>query len=345
MRLGLVARCDNTGLGNQSLELAQMLDPSSIFIINSITFQRFNRQYPERYKKYKTTVSQGMLTNRQVMHFINYVDVALSCETFYNNDFVDIARGKGKKTILQYNFEFLDNLSDKKRSLPDILLAPSMWRIDEVKERFGKDSIVEYLPPPTNIEQFDSNKKINMKRHNRLLHIAGKTTYMDRNGTDTVFEMLKYSKANYELVIKSQSPIDIKYQDKRLRIETGDIKSHYQMYENFDALLLPRRYAGLCLPMNEALASGIPVFMTNISPNNFILPPNWLANSSKIDEFMARTNIEVYEADAKHLAETIDNYFNEDNMLSQKELAFDIAYNQFSPKILKDKYLNIINKL
>ena len=29
---------------------------------------------------------------------------------------------------------------------------------------------------------------------------------------------------------------------------------------------MPRRYGGLCLPMNEALTSGLPVIMSNQSP-------------------------------------------------------------------------------
>lgn len=37
-------------------------------------------------------------------------------------------------------------------------------------------------------------------------------------------------------------------------------------------MILPRKYAGLCLPMNEALMSGLPVIMTDIEPNNVILP-------------------------------------------------------------------------
>ena len=60
------------------------------------------------------------------------------------------------------------------------------------------------------------------------------------------------------------------------------------MYSGFDAMVLPRRYAGLCLPMNEALMSALPVFMTNISPNNAILPPKWLAESKQIDTFRTK---------------------------------------------------------
>jgi DNA polymerase I-like protein with 3'-5' exonuclease and polymerase domains len=33
--------------------------------------------------------------------------------------------------------------------------------------------------------------------------------------------------------------------------------------------------------MNEALLSGLPVIMTDVSPNNTILPPEWLVEATK----------------------------------------------------------------
>ena len=35
MRLGIIARSDNTGLGNQTRELVNMLNPNKILLINS----------------------------------------------------------------------------------------------------------------------------------------------------------------------------------------------------------------------------------------------------------------------------------------------------------------------
>ena len=46
MRLGIIARSDNTGLGNQTRELVDMLKPDKILLINSSFFNQ-NRQHPE----------------------------------------------------------------------------------------------------------------------------------------------------------------------------------------------------------------------------------------------------------------------------------------------------------
>jgi hypothetical protein len=93
--------------------------------------------------------------------------------------------------------------------------------------------------------------------------------------------------------------------------------------------------------MNEALLSGLPVFMTDISPNNTVLPKEWLVKSSKIDQFRARTLIDVYEANPKMLAKLIDDYVISDKH-EQKQKAFEIGYNNFSVDVLKNKYLKIL---
>ena len=40
MRLGIIARSDNTGLGNQTRELVNMLNPDKIMLINSRFFNQ-----------------------------------------------------------------------------------------------------------------------------------------------------------------------------------------------------------------------------------------------------------------------------------------------------------------
>ena len=44
MRLGIIARSDNTGLGNQTMELVKMLNPDKILLINSQFFNN-NKQH------------------------------------------------------------------------------------------------------------------------------------------------------------------------------------------------------------------------------------------------------------------------------------------------------------
>jgi glycosyltransferase involved in cell wall biosynthesis len=344
MRLGIIARCDNTGLGNQTKELVDMLNPDKILLIDSSFFNN-NKQHPEWYDKYNVIKTlRGMPRTKEVLSFLENIDVVISCETFYHIDLISLARQKGIKTILQYNYELFGNMSNPEWLLPDVLLAPSPWNIEIVKERFGSKTKIVHLPPPTNTSLFDSVRKNNLsKTHNRILHVTGKKAAKDRNGTDTVIEMLKYSKADYELVITTQNPLEFNVKDKRLNIVKSNVQDRSDLYNGFDAMVLPRRYAGLCLPMNEALISGIPVFMTNISPNNEILPQEWLVDSTKISKFNTKTMVNIYEAYPDKLAKLIDNYVTNDK-IKIKEKAVKIGFNNFSVDSLKDKWLNIINE-
>ena len=345
MRLGIIARSDNTGLGNQTMELVKMLNPDKILLINSQFFNN-NKQHPEWYKDYNVIETRkGMPRTNEVVSFLENIDVVISCETFYHLELVDLAKAKGIKTILQYNYELFGNLVHPEWTLPDVFLAPSSWNLDPVMEKFGNKTKVMHLPPPTDHTLFNQAKEINLlKDHKRILHIAGKKAAKDRNGTDSLLVMIKYSKGDYELVIKSQTPLNLICKDSRVKIEVGNPDNRQDMYSGFDAMVLPRRYAGLCLPMNEALMSALPVFMTDISPNNAVLPHKWLAESKKIDTFRTKSMVDVYDVKPDKLANIIDKYVGNNRKTEIKETAVKIGLDNFSVDNLKQKYLDIINE-
>lgn len=348
MRLGIIARSDKTGLGNQTYELTKMLNPDKVLLINSSHFNQ-NQQFPELYSDYNVTeTSRGFPTDKEVAAFLQDLDAVLSCETFYSTTLIDLAKKMGIKTLLQYNFEFLDNLRHADWPLPDVLIAPTLWNFDTVFDMFSNRCEVIYLPPPTSADKFEASREANMASggHSRILHIAGKIADADRNGTNTVMEMLKYSSSDYELVIKVQNPERLEdiSRDPRLTIDNSNPDNSADLYSGFDAMVLPRRYAGLCLPMNEAMMSGLPVFMTDISPNNLLLPKDWLVQSKQISKIKTRTVLPVYEANPRILAELVDNFINDKNKIRDKEKAYVLAQELFSVQSLKDRYLSLINK-
>jgi hypothetical protein len=341
MRIGLIARSDNSGLGNQTRELAYMLNPSKVLLIDSYSFNR-NKQNPEWYKDYNVTTNSGFVSNRVAIEFLKDLDVVISCEIFYNKNFPVLAKQNGVKSVLQYNYEFLDNLQNPELPLPDVLLSPSKWGIEDVLEKFGNSCRVVHLPPPTDHKMFENARKLNLKSTRKLLHIAGKVAIKDRNGTDTVIEMMRHSKADFTLEIKSQGEMNYSIDDNRIKIITDNVENQEDLYSGYDAMVMPRRYAGLCLPMNESLLCGLPVFMTDISPNNQVLPSDWLVASHRIDELMTRTMLDVYSADPIELAAKIDAYMSGDQTEAKKK-AFDIGYSNFSQEALRQSYLDIFS--
>jgi hypothetical protein len=339
MKLGIIARSDNTGLGNQTRELVNLLNPYKILLIDSSHFNQ-NQQHPEWYDEpLVTTTEFGFATDQEVESFVSGLDAVLSCETFYNNKFVQIAKRHGVKTYLQYNYEFLDYLQKPQMPLPDVLIAPSTWNLDEIKNRFGGKSEVVHLPPPTNSNRFKNAKEINLSQnHDRVLHIAGKAAAEDRNGTQTVIDMMKHSKGDFLLDIRTQTEIKLPIRDSRINLIYDNVERHEDLYSGYDAMILPRRYAGLCLPMNEALLSALPVFMTDISPNNDVLPQKWLASSKKIGELMTRTKLNVYSADPIILAKLLDSHMGLPDRLPEKLSALTIGTSRFCSSTLAAKY-------
>jgi len=348
MRLGIIARSDNTGLGNQTRELVKMLNPEKILLIDSSFFNK-NIQHPNWYDNYNyETTRLGFPKRGEILKFLQNLDVVLSCETFYSSMFVDLARDNRVKTVLQYNYEFLVNVQNPEDSLPDVFIAPSLWKFDRMQELFSDKVRFVHLPPPTEISLFDKARNENLfKTNNKILHIAGKMAARDRNGTNTVLEMLRYSREDYNLVITSQTEFESKPKDSRLTIFEQNIKNRQDLYVGYDAMILPRRYAGLCLPMNEALISGLPVFMTNLSPNNTILPIDWLIDAKQIGQFRAKSIIDVHEGDPVQLAKLVDNYISltKKQKTEMKKQALEIGVEHFSSEILKDKYLELFDSL
>jgi glycosyltransferase involved in cell wall biosynthesis len=342
-KIGIIARADKTGLGYQTKELVDMLKPHKILLIDSSHFNG-NQQFPEWYKEYNVQVTQnGFASYPEVGEFLTDVDVVISCEIFYSTRFSNLAYRRGIKTILQYNYEFFEYFIINGMRQPNILLGPTTWNIDFMKQYFGGKSDVVHLPPPTTPSIFESAKETNLaKTHKRILHVAGKRAAKDRNGTDIVIEMLKYSKADYELVVTVQGDFKPDCDDPRLVIDNSNPDDRAKLYTGFDFMILPRRYGGLCLPMNEALLSGLPVIMTDVSPNNDILLSEWLVEATKVGEVQFKGLVDLFDTDPRKLAELVDKFINDYDIANEKQKAFNLGYNTFSPDVLKDKYLSLI---
>lgn len=315
-----------------------MLKPDKILVIDSSPFNH-RQQYPDTYTGFNTFKVTGFPSPGQARAFMRGIDKLLSCETFYQNSFVFEGARNGVKTFLQYNYEFFDPLLIKAMPLPDVLLSPSYWMLDEMNLQFRG---VQYLPPPTDPRTFAAAREKNFSKDGRkFLHIVGHQAVADRNGTVDLLKALKYTKGNFTLTIKAQEPLNFQVDDKRVVFDYNAPADEAELYSGFDALILPRRYAGLCLPMNEALMSGLPVIMTNIEPNNRILPTKWLVKSSLKETLMTRVSIDVYSADHKSLARKID-WLCQVDIAKEKIDAFELGYNNYSFEALKERYDEVL---
>jgi glycosyltransferase involved in cell wall biosynthesis len=91
-----------------------------------------------------------------------------------------------------------------------------------------------------------------------------------------------------------------------LIVDGRDVENYWNNYDQGDVLVAPRRYGGLHLPALEALGAGMPVVMTDISPNNTWLPNEWLLPAAHKGAFMVKQRVDYHSADHTALAALID---------------------------------------
>lgn len=341
MKLALIARMDKSGLGNQTKNLARLLNPHKIILIDSTSFNGRN-QYPEIYKNYKNIqIIDGFVQDHQIDAVLSDVEAVLTCETFYNHNIPIEAEKRGIRTYNQANWEFLDNLRSPRIPQPTKFLWPSYWYLETATREFRNK--VLYLPPPIFEEDFKRAREINFSRSGklRLLHSVGRQAIHDRAGTQDLLDSLRFTTADFELVIKMQSDGNLTINDPRVTIDTSSPDNEADIYTDFDAMIQPRRYGGLNLPMNEALASGLPVIMTDVSPNNRVLPPEWLIRSDPKATFMTRTRITAYSANHYSLADKISWLCNI-SIDNHKKTAYNIYQDNYSPEKLLPRYEEIL---
>lgn len=339
-KLGIVVFSSHTGLGYQSLRLTQFLRPERILLVDNSSFSKNTAQHPKWYEGFSGYTCQGFPSRAVCATFLQGLTHLYVIENPLNWDLVNIARSKGIKTYIASNYEFCDNLVRPYLPLPDMFLMPSYWMVDEMKRRFGENK-VKYLPPPIFPEQFSLVRDHNFSRNGkvRFLHVVGTLAAADRNGTLVLLKAMKHSTGNFELVIKSQHqlPDAYIYNNPRIKYQIGSEEEVTEIYRDFDAMILPRRFGGLCLPMQEALMSGLPVIMTAISPNNETLPNKWLIPSQLSGSIKTRTNIDLYEANEFILAAKMDSLSITD-LTDDKLEAFELAHKNYAPSSLQNEY-------
>ena len=343
-KLGLIVRGDDTGLGNQTRNLCYMLKPDRVLYINSKPFNG-NGQHYDWYEGFTGITSLGFPDNNTVRKFLNGLTHVITAETCYSYELIRLANASGIKTFNVVNYEFCDHLRQS-LPMPYKWLMPSYWKNEEMANKFEN---VEYLPPPIFTNDFKEAREINFGRsggYRRFVHIVGKQAEHDRNGTEDLLRALEYCQSEFELVIKSQYPIPYQINDRRVLFDIGNKSGEKlsDLYKDFDALIMPRRYGGLCLPMNEALCSGLPVIMTDISPNNQVLPKEWLVEAKVKMQFMTRTMIDCYMSNLEDLAERIDQFATmaEGALDEQKQKAFEIGFDNYDVDSLREKYKGVL---
>lgn len=332
MRIGLIGRADFTGLGIQTHEFYKHMHPHKTLVVD---LQHLNQQqndlsrYPGspilRYTPYPDTLTSDPIAVSAINDFLDDLDIVFTCETPYDYHLFREARRRGVATVLQYNFELFDHIPEPRLPQPDLFMAPSLWRYVDVK---FKNKI--FLPVPVDRTRFRPSIRSHAKT---FVHVGGTPAMEDRNGTQLVLDAWPHVKHDATLRIYTQIS-RYRVRDPRVDMRRGIVMDQSEFYDA-DVMIMPRKFGGLCLPLNEALSCAMPVVMSDLSPQNEFLPDQTLVPAKHVKGVMAKTMIDVYECNPQELAAKVDELFESELIptLSQRSdrIAGQISWERMAP--------------
>lgn len=292
MRIGVVTPGTDRGLGIQSWEAARNLDASVLFVE---TNDRSAPSHPERFPDATRVRWRSGLDPKAVRNWLRTVDVVYSPETFFDPRLPKWAEAAGVVTVLHANPEFWTGAQE-----PSRLWSATPWRRDFLPER------TEVVPFPVAADRF--TPAVPHDGPCRFVHVAGKRALADRNGTDTVVAAISRLSRPCEVRIVVQHGEVPALADipRHVTVTLVDPPADYwRLYDAADALVLPRRYGGLCLPVQEACAAGLAVVMSALTPNGMWPGPRVPA-AFRRKVTMPCGRVPVHEVDPRLLANVMD---------------------------------------
>lgn len=272
VKVGLIARGEDRGLGIQTWEFARGMEPDRTLLVDMGELARGFPTHADRYPDATVALFDPHrgLPEDVVRPWLDGLDVVFSAETIYDQRIIAWCREQGIATVVQLNPEFYKHPSDPNLLHPTMWWAPSPWRMEHLAAN------TRLVPVPVALDRFHVEPRVHEGGPLRVLHVVGHRAAGDRNGTT---EMLVATSHLRE-------PVHVTFvtQDRRLpspratrrgvtsRVVLGGVGNYWDLYDGHDVLVMPRRYGGLCLPVQEAMAAGLAVVMTDCEPQRSYWP-------------------------------------------------------------------------
>lgn len=349
MKIGLIARCDNRGLGMQTFEFFRNMPVDKVLVLvagkdltNGRELSPGFTQHPERYTSHPlasdrwvrvvTWNAGGPAPAGDIMDFLDELDVVYTAETPYWFELYEIAERMKVKTVCHSNPEFYRYHREPNLSRPSAIWLPSTWLSSGIPD--GK-----VMPFPV---ARDSIPYRHRTAANTFLHVVGHRTVRDRNGTLQVYRTFRRVHRPCTILIRSQSRIPSHVVPKHVRFKTkvGDLPNSADLYTEGDVMILPRKFGGLCLPMNEALSAGLPVLMPDCPPQSDFLPPSMLIRSRRGPAMRSQFGpVPTYEVQPHALAQRIDELIDSPEEVAELSRQANVLADKISWDTLRPDYL------
>lgn len=261
MRVGLIARGEDRGLGIQSWEWARHMRPDRVLLVDPGELGRGFEIHHDRYPGATVAAWDGrhFADATAVRQWLHGVDVVYTAETFYDERLPGWCRHQGVRLVVHVNPEFW-----KWPGLDATTWAPTAWRLGHLPEG------TEVVPVPVPLDRWPRPAPLRSNDEAVFVHVVGHRAAGDRNGTTLLLAAVQRLSVPFRLRLLTQDarlPVPRVQSCVHVERHLGGLEDYWRCYEDADVLVLPRRYGGLCLPANEAAGAGLAIVMPDCSPN------------------------------------------------------------------------------
>lgn len=305
-RLGVIARAENRGLGHLTWETFRHVPGARALVVDPGNFTQGFEQFPNRYDATGLSLivrwqDDQTLDETTCRTWLQQLDVVYIAETAYDRRMYRWAADAGVATVL-HTMPELHHVDEA--HMADVVWCPTPWRMNEVFDRTTRP--VRLVPFPVALDRFDRYYGKPFKQPGpdgpvNVLHVAGHAAYMDRNGTKLA--------AAASTAFDHRVRLGVASQDEHVALGNGTRLQptiHYwTLYAGADVLLMPRRFGGLCLPIQEASAAGLAIIALDTEPHDWYGCAD--VEAEVVADFETGSGIvEVHTARPDHIADAVN---------------------------------------
>lgn len=269
-------------------------------------------------------------TGKHILKAIEKLDVMLFFETAFDWKLIPLCRKMGVKTVLVPMYECTPKVLPY---VPDRIISPSLLDQDYYPGS-------TFIPIPVDVEWEERQKAL------RFLHNGGNLGLKGNKGTYDLVCAMRHVQSPIDLTIRVQDgpsfyrlieTIDLKTRnDSRIKYEIGTI-DYAKLRTGYDVYVAPEKLSALCLPLQEARASGMMILATDRHPHNKWLPKEELfpaMATSLVSLGNGLNAVPMAVIDPKEIAKKIDGVYDTDitsYSIAGKEWAQTMSWDALRP--------------
>lgn len=331
MRLGLIARADARGLGHLTREFYRHMHPAATLVVD----MQARSPYPLHLEWYDnplvTTYERPQWS--VIADFLDRVDVIYTAETPYWYELYDWARARGIRTVCHVMPEFYVH-NDPSYPRPDALWIPTKWLADRIPD-------ATLVPVPVARDRLPYRQRVEARR---FLHPGGHPAANDRNGTLAVIAAGRRLRHVDRIDCELQS--GHLYRSSHCAFTVGRPGEYWEPFHQADVVVLPRRYGGLSLPMQEAASAGCIVVATGVEPQSEWLPAECQIRSSRTRKMRTTSGpIDIYQPSPADLAEKLDRLAREPDLVARLSTQMDRYADTLDWQAWAPRYRQLLEQL